>query len=69
MAHGFPSCAAHSEVIDSHRLKISTPHRTEGRSPHGLKTKNMVESEFILLGTSETQTVSPGRCWHQIGMA
>jgi len=39
VAHGFPSCAAHSEVIDSHRLKISTPHRTEGRSPHGSRPR------------------------------
>jgi hypothetical protein len=25
VAHGVTSCAAHSEVIDSRRLKISTP--------------------------------------------
>ncbi len=45
-----------------------------GPSRSWLKTKNMVESEFILLGTEQTdgvptQTACPGRCWHQKGMA
>ncbi len=40
-----------------------------GPSRSWLKTKNMVESEFILLGTERDQTACPGRCWHQIGMA
>ena len=39
-----------------------------GRSRSWLKTKNMVESEFVLLGTDQTQTACPGRCWHRTGM-
>ena len=40
-----------------------------GPSRNWLKTKNMVESEFILLGTERDSYGVPGRCWHQIGMA
>ena len=39
-----------------------------GPSRSWLKIKNMVESEFILLAPSETQTACLGRCWHQIGV-
>jgi ATP-dependent DNA ligase len=33
-----------------------------GPSKNWLKTKNMVESEFVLLGTDRMQTACPGRC-------
>jgi hypothetical protein len=57
VAHAVTSCAAYSEVIDSrrHSQNIHTPsHR--GTFSAWLKTKNMVESAFILPGRTETQT-------------
>jgi hypothetical protein len=40
-----------------------------GPSRSWLKTKNMVESEFILLGTKRDSDGVPWAHWHQIGMA
>ena len=68
------SCNQSSSAAAELDLKAIVSKRAASRYRSGpsrswLKTKNMVESNFILLGIKRDSDACPGRCRHQIGMA